>query len=79
MRNCASMGLAAIVAVRVAGCSDGDDGSATQKLLAAARYFEAYDWNQVGAGKRWQARAGLQNVDLNGRFYALGGRSPRDL
>jgi hypothetical protein len=77
MRRLFSMWFAALLVISVAGCSGGSDGSANEELLEAARDFEAYDWSQVAAGNRWQARAGLQAVELDNRFYVLGGRSPR--
>lgn len=38
--------------------------------------FDAYDWTQINPGAPWAPRAGLESVELNGRFYVMGGRTP---
>ncbi|MGI9659038.1 MAG: hypothetical protein ACR2OD_09025 [Gaiellaceae bacterium] len=40
--------------------------------------FEAYEWEQVNRDAPWEARTGLQVVDLKGVFYLMGGRTPID-
>ena len=62
----------------VVACSDSDSprpNPVTQ--LAAVTDFEAYTWQEVPAGSRWEPRAGLQALELDGRFYLFGGRTPR--
>lgn len=48
-------------------------------LTANAQIFNKFDWTEVnsGAGIMWEARAGLQAVNLRGDFYVMGGRSPQ--
>ena len=44
--------------------------------LEAALDFESYEWTEVNGDAPWEARAGLQVVDIDGRFYLMGGRTP---
>lgn len=67
----------AIALVTLFGCSDGNNSSFRSQLeLAAVLDFESYEWTEISAGNHWDPRAGLQTVELNGRFYLLGGRTP---
>ncbi|MGI9471469.1 MAG: hypothetical protein ACR2NZ_08060 [Rubripirellula sp.] len=45
-------------------------------LLAAG--LETYEWTETNGDAAWSARAGLQVVDLDERFYLMGGRTPLD-
>lgn len=38
--------------------------------------LDRYRWTEVQPDAPWEARAGLQTVDLRGRFYLMGGRTP---
>ncbi len=40
--------------------------------------FERYEWNEINDDAKWAPRAGLQVVELNKRFYLMGGRTPID-
>lgn len=40
--------------------------------------FTTFEWTEVNADARWAARAGLHTVELGGRFYLMGGRTPLD-
>ena len=56
--------------------------AATVLLLphaANAEVFNKFEWTEVndGSGVTWSPRAGLQAVNLRGRFYVLGGRAPK--
>jgi hypothetical protein len=53
--------------------------SCAYPLAASAQIFNKFDWTEVhsGSGTTWDARAGLQAVNLRGNFYVLGGRSPQ--
>jgi len=39
--------------------------------------LSAYQWLEINADASWEARAGLQVVELNNDFYLMGGRTPR--
>ena len=43
---------------------------------ASADPIDRYRWTEVTAAPGWQARAGLQAVELGGAFLVLGGRTP---
>jgi hypothetical protein len=38
--------------------------------------FDRYEWTEVNPGASWAPRAGLESVELHGRFYVMGGRTP---
>lgn len=40
--------------------------------------FRAFEWTEVNGNAPWAARAGLHAVELGGRFYLMGGRTPID-
>ena len=46
---------------------------------ANAELLNKFDWTEVnsGSGVMWEPRAGLQAVNLRGKFFVLGGRSPQ--
>jgi hypothetical protein len=70
----------AVTSLSLAGaCSDSSNrgGQADSQQLEAVRDFQSYTWQEVPAGPRWEPRAGLQALELDGRFYVLGGRTPR--
>ncbi len=70
--------LAVCVAICTAACSDGSDGeNGKNQDLEKVLDFETYAWEEVSSGNHWDPRAGLQSVELNDRFYVLGGRTPR--
>jgi hypothetical protein len=65
------------VSLLLSGCSDGNDsGSGDGGNSEAVLDFESYTWNEISSGGYWDPRAGLQTVELRGRFYLLGGRTP---
>ena len=65
------------VSLFLSGCSDGNDsGSGDEGNSEAVLDFESYTWNKISSGGYWDPRAGLQTVELDGRFYLLGGRTP---
>lgn len=39
---------------------------------------DRYTWTEVTPAAEWSPRAGLQAVQLRGRFYVMGGRTPLD-
>ena len=39
--------------------------------------LSSYQWLEINADARWEARAGLQVVELKNDFYLMGGRTPR--
>ena len=43
-----------------------------------ASELSSYQWDLVNPAASWSPRAGLQVVDLNDRFYMMGGRTPVD-
>jgi len=40
--------------------------------------IDQYAWNEMNPEATWSPRAGIQVIDLNGAFYMLGGRTPRN-
>ncbi len=70
---------AALCLLLASACSDSPNqgGTGDSQQLAAIRDFQSYTWQEVPAGPRWEPRAGLQALELEGRFYVLGGRTPR--
>ena len=65
--------LAICVAICTAACSDGSDGGdGNNQELEKVLDFEAYTWEEISSGNHWDPRAGLQSVELNGRFFVLG-------
>ena len=52
-------------------------------ISANAGFFDRFEWTEVnngdgaGASTIWEPRAGLQAVQLRGKFYVLGGRKPQ--
>jgi hypothetical protein len=69
--------MLAAFGLSVTGCSDGDSGEGFRKGLEQVKDFESYTWQEVAAGRRWEPRAGLRVLDLDGNFYLMGGRTPR--
>ena len=70
--------IAFVLTIWTAGCSDGSDGGfRNDEELATVLDFESYTWEEISSGNHWDPRAGLQSVELNGRFYILGGRTPK--
>lgn len=61
----------------VSGCGDGSDGALSAEDLARVLDFESYTWEEEAAGARWDPRAGLRALELDNRFYVMGGRTPR--
>jgi len=45
----------------------------------SAADFSDYSWTRIndGNGTIWSRRAGLQAVELNGKFFVMGGRTPK--
>jgi hypothetical protein len=72
-----TLGFLTIVGVLPA-CSDGNNNSDRAVMqLERVLDFESYDWEELAAGPRWEPRAGLQALELDGQFYVFGGRTPR--
>ena len=44
--------------------------------LGKALDFDSYEWTEINPGAAWAPRAGLESVELHGRFYIMGGRTP---
>lgn len=40
--------------------------------------FTTFEWTELNGDAPWAARAGLHTVELGGRFYLMGGRTPLD-
>ena len=40
--------------------------------------FATFEWTELNGNAPWAARAGLHTVELDGRFYLMGGRTPTD-
>jgi hypothetical protein len=40
--------------------------------------FTAFEWTELNGNAPWAARAGLHTVELDGKFYLMGGRTPLD-
>ena len=40
--------------------------------------FATFEWTELNGNAPWAARAGLHTVELDGRFYLMGGRTPVD-
>ena len=58
-------------------CSDSNNSNPGQQGEAdAVLDFEAYSWEETSPGGYWDPRAGRQTVELNGRFFLLGGAHP---
>ena len=77
MRKILTLFLGLQLTLTLSGCSDGSDSSLREKqALQAVLDFESYTWREVSAGGYWDPRAGLQTVELNDRFFLLGGRTP---
>jgi hypothetical protein len=60
----------------VACGSDGDDGPGTPP--GSEVDFTTFEWTELNGDAPWAARAGLHTVELGGRFYLMGGRTPLD-
>jgi hypothetical protein len=54
-------------------CSEGDSSGAP-----AGVDFSTLEWTELNGDAPWAARAGLHVVELDGRFYLMGGRTPID-
>lgn len=68
--------LLAVLCLALLGCSNSHE-SDDENALAATANFDAYSWTRVDGGQSWEPRAGLQAVEIGGRFYVMGGRTPR--
>jgi len=68
----------------VVGCGSDDNSSATGGTGGAGGTggtdvdFTSFEWTELNADAPWAARAGLHTVELGGRFYLMGGRTPLD-
>ena len=60
------MGLMVVAALLTASCSN------------ESSVFTTFEWTELNADAPWAARAGLHTVELGGRFYLMGGRTPLD-
>ena len=65
-----NIGFLAFIAPVLNGCSDDSD-------LEVVVDFESYEWSEIASGSHWEPRAGLQAAEIDGRFFVLGGRTPR--
>ncbi|MDC0935119.1 hypothetical protein OAS39_02450 [Pirellulales bacterium] len=50
----------------------------TEEIRAGGANVDPYGWNEVNAAAEWNARAGLEAVELRDAFYLMGGRTPID-
>ena len=57
----------------ILGCSGSDSGSGNSQVD-----FTSFEWTELNGDAPWAARAGLHTVELGGRFYLMGGRTPLD-
>ena len=77
MNKITTVCLLIAVGLPLYGCSDGSDTPFVNDSEAqAVTDFESYTWAEVNPSAAWEARAGLQTVELAGRFFLLGGRTP---
>src|SRR5512137_1102118 len=51
-------------------------GGAFAQGVASGLDFGSYTWTKITANAQWTPRAGLQVVELGGRFFLMGGRTP---
>jgi hypothetical protein len=51
-------------------------GGAFAQGVASGLGFGSYTWTEITANAQWTPRAGLQVVELGGRFFLMGGRTP---
>lgn len=74
-----ALSLTMVLLLHLTACSDGGNssGGSPGTRIAMVTDFEAYDWNEVPAGARWEPRAGLQALELDDKFYLFGCRIPR--
>ena len=71
------LSLVLIATLATAGCgSSGEGGSGGTG--GADVDFTTFEWTEVNGDAPWAARAGLHTVELDGRFYLMGGRTPVD-
>ena len=71
------LSLVLIATLATAGCgSSGESGSGGTG--GADVDFTTFEWTEVNGDAPWAARAGLHTVELDGRFYLMGGRTPVD-
>lgn len=61
----------------VTGCSDSSNDRGDKNAFEKFRDFNAFTWEEIASGRRWEPRAGLRVLDINGKFYLMGGRTPR--
>ena len=72
-------GVAAALALGLALLpSTRDAGVAFAQSVAQGLDFASYAWTEINPNAQWTARAGLQVVELGGRFFLMGGRTPID-
>jgi hypothetical protein len=60
------------------GCSDSDSDAGAGGAGGSGVDFTAFEWTELNGDAPWAARAGLHTVELGGRFYLMGGRTPLD-
>ena len=77
MRRVIRAGLLSFISLLTLACSDSSDSPKPGQRLDRLTDFESYIWREVPAGPRWEPRAGLQALELDGSFYLFGGRTPR--
>ena len=62
----------------VSGCSDSNNsGNGKNAELNRILDFDNYTWTEIDSGSHWEPRAGLRALELDGRFFVMGGRTPR--
>ena len=64
--------LTLLVACGTSESSTGGEGG------AGGVDFTTFAWTELNGNAPWAARAGLHTVELDGRFYLMGGRTPVD-
>ncbi|HET6416376.1 MAG TPA: hypothetical protein VFG22_08765 [Polyangiales bacterium] len=62
----------------VLGCSSGGGEADNGGTGGSDVDFTSFEWTELNGDAPWSRRAGLHTVELAGRFYLMGGRTPTD-
>jgi hypothetical protein len=60
------------------GCSSGGGEADNGGTGGSDADFTTFEWTELNADAPWSRRAGLHTVELAGKFYLMGGRTPTD-
>jgi hypothetical protein len=66
------------MSILLVACSDDSSAGGEGGAGGSGPDFTSFEWTEVNGDAPWAARAGLHTVELGGKFYLMGGRTPTD-